>query len=61
MTRFARLRDVPAAFRELADDVRAALSDNQTVPVPETALDLRGVPDRARIEQVRIFFVCVPY
>jgi len=48
MTRFARLRDVPAAFRELADDVRAALSDNQTVPVPETALDLHGVPDRAR-------------
>jgi ATP-binding protein involved in chromosome partitioning len=48
--------DVPAAFRDLGDDVREALADRSTVSVPETALDLRGVPDRARIEQVRAEF-----
>ncbi|GCF15256.1 ATP-binding protein [Haloarcula mannanilytica] len=48
--------DVPAAFRDLGDDVREALPDNETVSVPETALDLRGVPDQARIEQVRVEF-----
>ncbi|KZX50057.1 P-loop NTPase [Haloarcula sp. K1] len=48
--------DVPAAFRDLGEDVREALADRTTVTVPETALDLRGVPDRARIEQVRAEF-----
>ncbi|KAA9396463.1 DUF59 domain-containing protein [Haloarcula sp. CBA1130] len=43
---------VPAAFRDLGETVRATLTDRTTVTVPETALDLRGVPDRARIEQV---------
>ncbi|WP_434531664.1 P-loop NTPase (plasmid) [Haloarcula sp. NS06] len=48
--------DVPEAFRDLGDDVREAIVDRTTVTVPETALDLRGVPDRARIEQVRTEF-----
>jgi ATP-binding protein involved in chromosome partitioning len=48
--------DVPAAFRDLGEDVREALADRTTVTVPDTALDLRGVPDRARVEQVRTEF-----
>ncbi|WP_367175783.1 P-loop NTPase [Haloarcula rubripromontorii] len=47
---------VPADFRDLGETVRATLADRTTVTVPESALDLRGVPDRARIEQVRAEF-----
>ncbi|WP_276272174.1 P-loop NTPase [Haloarcula litorea] len=48
--------DVPAPFRDLAEQVSTAPDERTTVAVPESALDLRGVPDRARLEQVRAEF-----
>jgi ATP-binding protein involved in chromosome partitioning len=48
--------DVPDAFRELAGGVRDTLAETTTVAVPDSALDLRGTPDWARIEQVRTEF-----
>lgn len=47
---------VPLAFRKLQQRVRDEFEAIETVPVPADALDLRGVPDRARIEQVRAEF-----
>jgi len=52
-----RLRDatgvVPDEFRALADAVATALDDAGGIDLPEHALDLRGVPDRARHDQLR--------
>jgi ATP-binding protein involved in chromosome partitioning len=48
--------DVPAPFQELGTAVRDALAETTTVAIPDTALDLRGTPDWARIEQVRTEF-----
>ncbi|NHN42784.1 P-loop NTPase [Halorubellus sp. JP-L1] len=45
--------DVPDEFDALADAVAAGLEDLDGVDLPPEALDLRGVPDRARHDQVR--------
>jgi ATP-binding protein involved in chromosome partitioning len=42
----------PGEFQELAGTVRERLVEARPFTVPESALDVRGIPDRARFEQV---------
>ena len=53
--------DPPAQFPALAGTVRERLTDARPFTVPDDALDVRGVPDRARFEQVCTEFdACEP-